>query len=95
MLIVRYMKSIFLFPLRTSIYKDLPRRHIFFVMAHDQLFFVVHIRTVASVVSYMAMLARLYMSSDVDFQAWSVLLSNECFFKSGDARMLQIMVVPL
>jgi hypothetical protein len=92
---VGHIKSIFLFPSRPSIYKDLSRRHILFVMALDRLFLVVRFRTTASIVSYMATLARLYMSSDVDFQVWSVLHSNKCFFKSGDARMSQVMAVPL
>jgi len=55
----------------------------------------VRVHTAAYVVSYVATFARLYMLSDVGSPAWSVLHSNECLFKSGDARMLQIMVVPL
>ena len=51
------------------IYKDLSRQHILFVMALDWLFLVVHFCTAASVVSYMAILARLYMLTDINFRS--------------------------
>ena len=92
---MRHIKSLFLFPSRPFYIQGHIKATHTFVMALDQLFLVVYFRTAASIVSYMATLARLYMLSDIDSQVWSVLHINECFFKSGDARMLQVMVVPL
>ena len=75
--------------------EDQSSRHTLFFMALDQLCLEVIVRTTACVISYIATLARVYMSSDIDFHVWSVVHSNVCLFKPRDTRMLQIMVVPL
>ena len=72
------MRSI-LFFVKAPLYKDQPRRHICFAIALGRIFLVVCFRTATCVVSYIAMLARLYiMLSDVDSQVWSALHCKKC-----------------